>query len=49
MTKEERKKDRELKTETKRRNEDEKSSGNYYVVRGSLWNRYILRVKRRLK
>ena len=47
MTKEERKKDIELKEEAKKRKEDEQSSRNYYVVRGSPWNRYILKVKRR--
>lgn len=47
MTKEERERDKELKEEAEKRNDAEKDSGNYYVIRGSPWNRYILKVKRR--
>lgn len=49
MTKEERIKDNELREEAKKRNEEEEKngSGNFYVVRGSSWNRHILKVKRR--
>lgn len=46
MTREERKKDLELKEEAKNRNENEQNSGNYYIVRGNPWNRYIQKVKR---
>ena len=46
MSKEERQKEKELRMEAKRRNEQE--VGNFfYVVRGNPWERYILKLKKR--
>lgn len=46
MTIEERKREKELRANAGKKNVEEKDSGNYYVVRGSPWNRHILKVKR---
>lgn len=47
MTKEERKRDKELKDEADKKNSEEKEQGNYYVIRGSPWNRYLLKLRRK--
>lgn len=47
MNTEERKREKELRAEAKRKNTEEDALGNYYVIRGMPWNRYILKVKRR--
>ncbi|KAK4301555.1 hypothetical protein Pmani_026333 [Petrolisthes manimaculis] len=49
MTREEREKKKELKAQAKEKNfdENEKKLGNFYVVRGKPWNRYLLRLKRK--
>lgn len=49
MTTEERKKDKQLREEAKEKNEAEKNSGNFYIVRGNPWDRYIKKVRRRVE
>lgn len=47
MTLEERTKDKELREEAKAKNEEESSLGNFYVVRGDPWERYLLKLRKR--
>ena len=47
MSREEREREIELRREARDKNEQEKESGNFYVVRGNPWKRYLLRVDRK--
>lgn len=47
MTKEEREREKELREEAKEKNAEEMGQGNFYVIRGRPWNRYLLKLKRR--
>ena len=47
MTKEELEKDKKLRNMAREKNEEEKNSGIFYVVRGKPWKRYFWRVDRR--
>lgn len=47
MTREEREREKELRKQAKEKSDEEKDTGNFYVVRGKPWKRYLLCVRRK--